>query len=55
MAIIDTATKKTVRYLRERALRCRRLAMSVDDPEAASSLVLMAEQCENEAKILSSQ
>jgi hypothetical protein len=55
MTIIDAATKKTLGFLRDRALRCRRLAIAIDDPTAASNLISMAEQYEKEAANLSPQ
>ena len=56
MTIIDAATKKTLGFLRDRPLRCRRLAIAIDDdPTAASNLISMTEQYEKEAANLSPQ
>jgi hypothetical protein len=53
MKISEAATKTRIVFLRDQALRCRRLAISVNDLKAGSNLIVMAQQYEEEAKDLS--
>ena len=50
--LIDVTANKRVAVLREQARRCRRLAVSVDDDQAASTLHGMAAGYEEEARKL---
>ena len=51
--LIDVTTQKRIATLRTQALRCRRLAISVDDQKTASTLQSLATEYEAEAKKLS--
>lgn len=50
--LIDVTDRKQADYLRGQALRCRRLAQSVDDPRTTNTLKLMADEYEEQALAL---
>ena len=52
--LIDVTASKRAAVLREQARRCRRLAVSVDDDQTASTLNGLAADYEEEARTLSS-
>jgi PAS domain-containing protein len=52
--LIDITASKRTAVLREQARRCRRLAISVDDEQTASTLNRLAADYEKEARKLSS-
>jgi hypothetical protein len=52
--LIDITASKRTAVLREQARRCRRLAISVDDEQTASTLNRLAADYEEETRKLSS-
>jgi PAS domain S-box-containing protein len=51
--LVDITARKKATFLRDQALRCRRLARSINDPQTAGTLKLMADEYDEQARALS--
>jgi PAS domain-containing protein len=51
--LVDVTDRKKALFLRDQALRCRRLARSVNDAQTVNTLTLMAAEYDEQARALS--